>query len=69
VSHIFSLLERVTVKPIILEWHDKEIQTDVPLEIKPSSAKLPTRQISTRNRKLPTIRNDDFYGTFKCESI
>jgi hypothetical protein len=36
--HIFSLLEEVNSKPIILRWYDKKAQVSVSLIIKPSQA-------------------------------
>jgi hypothetical protein len=48
---IFSLLERVKPKPIILKWHDKETQMDILPTTKPLLTQLPTRQLPIRNRK------------------
>jgi hypothetical protein len=60
VMHIFSRLERDIKKPIILGWHEKEVQAIAPSKTEPSQAKLVTQLIPKRNRKVPVIRNNDF---------
>jgi hypothetical protein len=54
-------LERTKAKPIILKWHDEEIQTHVPSKTKALLAQLPTWQVPKHNRKLLTYKNDDFF--------
>jgi hypothetical protein len=62
--HIFSLLEEVISKPIILGWYEKEAQVTVSLIPKPSQAhinyQLTTEQTSKHISKLPITRKDDF---------
>lgn len=64
VLHIFSMLEEVHIKPIILGWYDKNLQVNVSSIAQPSHAltncQLATEHAPKRNRKLPVTRKDDF---------